>query len=256
MADIDFDEIKENLKKVFSVDNLYKYRYLIIAFILVAVPFIVYYSTAFSKTNSLVYDQSSELKTYEQENGEEKFFVEMYDPISRDLNETTGHRSIYYNISYQKISENYYLQPDSAYWVHISNISLRLYIRQSDTTSWSEVFIGLKSPDATLNFGEYTDGSFDFSSTIIDEISNGNYTLFKIQLILNLTHSNDYNYGNSEFSAYGTIIIDEDLFDLNYDTGKSFALMVVVYYMVFFGLISIGALLYIKKKRISWISTT
>ncbi|MHA1871336.1 MAG: hypothetical protein ACTSXF_10325, partial [Promethearchaeota archaeon] len=168
-----FSKLKTKLKEIFTVDNIYNHKWIIILIILAGIPTIMYFSIGYTKAKELANQQGPHLTEYKDVQDEDVFTYNIYEPIPRDINTYfTYYLDINYNISYQKSSNKIYLQPDSAYWLYIDKVYIEMYCKRSEDMGWGNVlYYNYENISANISFGEFINGTFKIPQELLNNNS-------------------------------------------------------------------------------------
>ncbi|MHA1339479.1 MAG: hypothetical protein ACTSRZ_04995 [Promethearchaeota archaeon] len=254
-----WENIKSNFKKIFSVENLIKYKWLVFLTILILMPTIVFFGSSAAKLNQLVREQSPQLTQFNYRFGEELFTIDIYTPMPRDDNSTQFHQ-FSYEIQYVQEENTNYLLPLDQYYVTIHNITLSISFKDTDDPNsyWYTTYVETHAVNQTLHFGdEGISGNVNLPlGMFADNLPNSTlWDIYMIQITLNATHV--YNPEESEeitASFQGNIINMGDLRSLNINEANNFALMILVGYLFFGIFFFIAFMLWLRKKRFSFIT--
>ncbi|MBD3352857.1 MAG: hypothetical protein GF364_15335 [Candidatus Lokiarchaeota archaeon] len=253
------ENLRAQLKAIFSIDNIVKYKVYIVLFFLVLLPTIIFFSSVGVRVNKLVKQQSPEAYTSDFTYGEELFTISTYNPIARDIN-NTNNRQFSYEVQFIQEENTEYLLPTSQYYVEIHDVTCELAFKNNRSSyDWFTTWTYFTEVDQTLAFGEKISGTVDvdyaiFGNYTVQENDSDDWNAWLITITINSTHY--YAPEDSDTATIGfqgTVINVADLRSLNMGAANSFGLTVILIYMVIAGLAMVFFLIWLQKKRYSFI---
>lgn len=252
-----WENIQKTLKEKLTPDNILKYKAFIIIIMMLAIPTLIYIVSVESKANQLAEQQSPKVTHLSSQYGEVLFEIDMRNPMARDDNDTI-YRSFDYKISFSQDPNTLYLLPSDQYYMQIHDLTFKFSFRNSTLYApWvSNVYSITLNFNEELLIGESISGTQAIPLGIFGDhlpISK-NWTYFSVLFKVNATFY--YAPDNPEeigLSFQGTVVDIGQLKTLNMPEAQDFALMVTVTYLFIAGFATTTFILYLRKKKYSYI---
>lgn len=252
-----WENIQRTLKEKLTPDNILKYKAFIIIIMMLAVPALVYIASVESKVNQLVEEQSPKITHLSSQYSEVLFEIDMRNPMARDNNNSI-YRSFGYKISFSQDPDTFYLLPLDQYYMHVHDLTFKFSFKNSTPYApWVSNVYSVTLPfDEELLIGESLSGNQPIPLGIFGDFlpSSQNWTYFSVLFKVNATFYYDPGVPQEiALSFQGTVVDIGQLKTLNISEAQDYALMVTVIYLFIAGFATVTFILYLRKKKYSYI---